>query len=99
MTSWLNISGTLSAFRLLRDPSLCLPHHTVPTFAHLPVPLSPALAPSSGDAGSSDEKKRAAPDIRAVVLDKDNCFAVPHGDDIYPAYKVGVDMVAVGGRN
>jgi phosphatidylglycerophosphatase GEP4 len=86
MTSWFNISGTLSAFRLLRDPSLCLPHHTVPTFAHLPVPLSPALAPG-GNAGG-DEKKRTAPDIRAVVLDKDNCFAVPHSNEIYPAYKV-----------
>jgi phosphatidylglycerophosphatase GEP4 len=86
MTSWFNISGTLSAFRLLRDPSLCLPHHTVPTFAHLPVPVSPALAPSNvGD------EKSAAPDIRAVVLDKDNCFAVPHSNGIYPAYKVGID--------
>ena len=84
MAAWFNISGTLSAFRLLRDPSLCLPHHTVPTFAHLPVPLSPALAPGGG----GDEKKGTAPDIRAVVLDKDNCFAVAHSNEIYPAYKV-----------
>jgi hypothetical protein len=89
MTSWFNISGTVSAFRLLRDPTLCLPHHTVPTFAHLPVPLSPALASSNvgGDA------KRRAPDIRAVVLDKDNCFAVPHSNEIYPACKVCIDRM------
>jgi hypothetical protein len=86
MTSWFNISGTLSAFRLLRDPSLCLPHHTIPTFASLPVPLSPALAQSTHAGG--DGTKRAPPDIRAVVLDKDNCFAVPHSNEIYPAYEV-----------
>jgi phosphatidylglycerophosphatase GEP4 len=83
MTSWLNISGTLTAFRLLRDPTLCLPHHTVSTFAHLPVPLSPALA--SSNVGN---EKKAGPDIRAVVLDKDNCFATPNSNEIYPAYKV-----------
>lgn len=69
----LNLSGTISLVRLLRDPSLCLPHHTIPTFNHLPVPLSSAF-----------EKA----DIRAVVLDKDNCFAAPKADTVFPAYRV-----------
>jgi phosphatidylglycerophosphatase GEP4 len=78
MSSWFNISGTLSAFRLLRDPSVCLPQLTVPTFAQLPVPITiPASRQGEKDA-----------DIRAVVLDKDNCFAIPHSNEIFPDYQV-----------
>ncbi|OCK93190.1 HAD-superfamily phosphatase [Cenococcum geophilum 1.58] len=73
----MNISGTLNVFRLIRDPTLCLPHHTVSTFNHLPVPLSKAFATRDGEKGV---------DIRAVVLDKDNCFAVPHKNEVYMPY-------------
>jgi len=76
--TWLNLPGTLSFFRLFKDPSLCLPHHTVSTFNSLPIPLSKAYAP-----GDSKDKH----DIRAVVLDKDNCFAIPHANDVYAGYK------------
>lgn len=75
----MNISGTLNVFRLIRDPTLCLPHHTVSTFNHLPVPLSKAFATRDGEKGV---------DIRAVVLDKDNCFAVPHKNEVYTSYNV-----------
>ncbi|EOA87291.1 uncharacterized protein SETTUDRAFT_135966 [Exserohilum turcica Et28A] len=75
----MNISGTLNIFRLLRDPTLCLPQHTVSTFNQLPIPLSQAFA-----AAPQQQKKV---DIRAVVLDKDNCFAVPHTDEVYEGYK------------
>jgi hypothetical protein len=75
----MNVSGTLSFFRLFRDPSLCLPHHTVSTFNHLPIPLSRAFTKADG------EKKV---DIRAVVLDKDNCFAVPKENEVYKPYTV-----------
>lgn len=71
----MNISGTLTFFKLFYAPSLCLPHHTVKTFADLPVPLSKAFPGKDVD-------------IRAVILDKDNCFAVPHENDVYEAYKV-----------
>lgn len=74
----LNLSGTLNVFRLLLSPSLCLPHATVPTFNDLPVPLNKAFANS--------EKV----DIRAVILDKDNCFAVPNANEIHAPYKVCV---------
>ncbi|CAD0099937.1 unnamed protein product [Aureobasidium mustum] len=73
----MNVSGTLSFFRLFRDPSLCLPHHTVSTFNHLPIPLSRPFTKADG------EKKV---DIRAVVLDKDNCFAVPKENEVYEPY-------------
>ena len=76
----MNVSGTLSFFRLFRDPSLCLPHHTVSTFNHLPIPLSRAFGKAEG------EKKV---DIRAVVIDKDNCFAVPKENEVYKPYTVG----------
>src|ERR1700759_2308007 len=78
MASWLNLSGTISAFRLLKDPALCLPHHTVSTFNHLPIPLSDGV--KNGEKGA---------DIRAVVLDKDNCFAIPHQNEVFEQYKVG----------
>jgi len=74
----LNLSGTLNILRLFANPALCLPHYTVPSFDKLPIPLSEAFKTGTG------EKK---PDIRALVLDKDNCFAVPHANDIYPAYQ------------
>ncbi|KAL8998279.1 MAG: hypothetical protein Q9169_002593 [Polycauliona sp. 2 TL-2023] len=69
----MNVSATLNAFRLLRNPSLCLPHATISTFNDLPVPLSKAF-------GSVEV------DIRAVVLDKDNCFAVPKENVVYKPY-------------
>ncbi|KAF2873511.1 mitochondrial PGP phosphatase [Massariosphaeria phaeospora] len=73
----MNLSGTLNVFRLIRDPALCLPQHTVSTFNHLPIPLSKALPAKNG-------QKEA--DIRAVVLDKDNCFAIPHTNEIHKPY-------------
>lgn len=78
----LNLSGTLNILRLFANPALCLPHHTVSSFDKIPVPLSEAFNTGKG------EKK---PDIRAVVLDKDNCFAVPHANEIYPAYQSKFD--------
>ncbi|KAJ4351817.1 uncharacterized protein N0V89_007161 [Didymosphaeria variabile] len=73
----MNISGTLNVFRLLREPTLCLPQHTVSTFNHLPVPLSKAFPKRDG------EKEV---EIKAVVLDKDNCFAIPHTNEIHKPY-------------
>lgn len=75
----MNISATVNIFRLFRDPSLCLPQHTVSTFNQLPIPLSSAFSGKDGEKG---------PDIRAVVLDKDNCFAVPKENRIYEPYNV-----------
>ncbi|KAL6709121.1 hypothetical protein ACN47E_001937 [Coniothyrium glycines] len=74
----MNISGTLTFFRLLREPTLCLPQHTVSTFNHLPIPLSQAFPKKDG---------AKEVDIRAVVLDKDNCFAIPHTDEIHTPYQ------------
>lgn len=68
----MNLSGTLNALRLLWKPSLCLPHVTVPSFDKLKIPL----------------KDDRFPNIKAVVLDKDNCFAVKHEATIYEPYRV-----------
>jgi hypothetical protein len=80
---WLNLSGTLNVFRLIKDPTLCLPQYTASTFNHLPIPLSKAFPKKTGKDGEKDV------DIRAVVLDKDNCFAIPHTDEVHKPYKVG----------
>lgn len=69
-----NLSGSFNFLRLFVNPTLCLPHHTVSTFDQIPVPLSNAFNVKQG------EKK---PDIRAVVLDKDNCFAVPYENHVH----------------
>jgi phosphatidylglycerophosphatase GEP4 len=73
----LNVSATLNVFRLLTRPTLCLPHATVSTFNHLPIPLNKAFG------------KYEKVDIRAVVLDKDNCFAIPNSNEIHKPYNVG----------
>ncbi|KAK4505580.1 hypothetical protein PRZ48_003543 [Zasmidium cellare] len=79
--SQMNISGTFNIFRLLTNPSLCLPHHTISTFDQLPIPLSQAFINRK-----NGPEKTKNPDIRAVVLDKDNCFSIPKQNEIYPAY-------------
>ena len=71
-----NVSATLNVFRLITKPTLCLPHATISTFNHLPIPLNKAFG------------KYKNVDIRAVVLDKDNCFAYPNSNDIHKPYKV-----------
>jgi len=79
----MNISGALNVFRLFANPALCLPQHTVATFDQIPIPLSAAFT------SRHDEKKK--PDIRAVVLDKDNCFAIPKQNNVYPQYQAKFD--------
>ena len=79
----MNVSGTLNAFKLLFNPSLCLPHASISNFNHLPIPLSVAFA--SGEKGQQ-------PDIRAVILDKDNCFARPKENVVYEEYKVPTSL-------
>lgn len=75
----MNVSATVSVFKLLIRPSLCIPHATVSTFDQVPNPVSEALAEANGG------KK---PDIRAVVLDKDNCFAIPRENSVHKPYAV-----------
>lgn len=73
----LNLSASLNVFKLLSNPSLCLPHATVPTFKDLPIPLDSAF-----------HNKSVQVDIKAVVLDKDDCFAVPETNEVHSPYKV-----------
>lgn len=74
----MNASGTFNFLRLFVNPSLCLPHATVSTFEQLPVPLNSLLQTSTTTTKT---------DIRAVVLDKDNCFAIPKHENVYPRYQ------------
>ncbi|KAI9713019.1 MAG: hypothetical protein M1820_001004 [Bogoriella megaspora] len=68
----MNISGTVNVLRILFQPSLCLPHATVTTFRDLPIPLNRAFT--------------SRIDVKAVVLDKDNCFAKPHENVVHEPY-------------
>lgn len=80
----MNVSASLNAFKLLIKPSLCLPHSTISTFNDLPIPVSKAFVPLNG----SDE-----PEIKAVVLDKDDCFAIPKENGIYKPYHVCIRLL------
>jgi len=73
----LNLSASLGVFKLLTRPSLCLPHAAVSTFNDIPIPLDKAF-----------ERGGKKPKIEAVVLDKDDCFAYPETNEVYPEYKV-----------
>ncbi|SPN98995.1 related to Phosphatidylglycerophosphatase GEP4, mitochondrial [Cephalotrichum gorgonifer] len=72
----LNLSASLNVFKLITRPALCLPQQTISTFADLPIPLDSVL-----------QKQGVKADIRAVVLDKDDCFAYPHANEVYKPYK------------
>lgn len=73
----LNLSASLNIFKLLSNPSLCLPHAAVSTFRDLPIPLDSAF-----------KRKGVDVNIRAVVLDKDDCFAVPETNEVHKPYQV-----------
>lgn len=75
----LNISATLNLLRLISQPNLCLPQCTISTFAQIPVPLDDAFV---------DKRGQKRTDIKAVILDKDNCFATPHTNYVHESYQV-----------
>ena len=75
----MNLSATLNFFKLLTRPSLFLPHATIPTFDGLSVGVPALLQKANGD---------KYPNIKAVVLDKDNCFAEPKKNEIHKPYQV-----------
>ncbi|KAG6356563.1 hypothetical protein INS49_014436 [Diaporthe citri] len=72
----LNLSASLNMFKLLSNPSLCLPHAAISTFRDLPIPLDSAF-----------KRKGVEVDIKAVVLDKDDCFAVPETNEVHKPYQ------------
>lgn len=72
-----NLSASFNVLRILFKPGICLPHHTVPTFGDLPIPLDKAL-----------QWEGRSAQIKAVVLDKDDCFAYPHTNEVHNDYKV-----------
>lgn len=75
----LNLSASLNIFKLIANPSLCLPHAIIPTFKDLPIPLNSAFERKGKD---------VKVDIKAVVLDKDDCFAIPETNEIHKPYQV-----------
>ncbi|RKU41892.1 hypothetical protein DL546_004363 [Coniochaeta pulveracea] len=72
----LNLSASLNVFKLLANPSLCLPHATISTFNDLPTPIEKAF-----------DGTRDKPIVKAVVLDKDDCFAYPESSTVFESYK------------
>ncbi|EEQ32388.1 conserved hypothetical protein [Microsporum canis CBS 113480] len=70
-----NISAfNVTATALLRNPSLLIPHLTIPTFLQLPDDLSYHLIDSAAPKAAGARP----PTIRALVIDKDNTLTPPH---------------------
>ncbi|KAK7730396.1 hypothetical protein SLS53_009015 [Cytospora paraplurivora] len=80
----LNLSASLNIFKLIANPSLCLPHAVIPTFKDLPIPLNSAF---------EGKGKDFKVDIKAVVLDKDDCFAIPETNEIHKPYQERFDAL------
>lgn len=74
----MNVPAILGALKVIKTPSLCLPHQAVPTFADIPIHWDRQFEYQPGKHS----------DIKAVVLDKDNCFAVPNQDVVDPSCEV-----------
>ncbi|ODV87143.1 hypothetical protein CANARDRAFT_5699 [[Candida] arabinofermentans NRRL YB-2248] len=72
MVAW-NLSATVNIVRLLFKPELCLPHLNVPSFNQIPIPVVIQSIPNDK--------------IKAIVLDKDNCFAKDHDDKVWFEYE------------
>lgn len=74
-----NLSGTIGALSLIFRPAQCLPQAVVRNFNELPIPISKVF--------ESDARIKNV-NIRAVVLDKDDCFARPGETEIAAENKV-----------
>ena len=81
----MNLSGTINTFRLLYAPRLARPHVVLSHFSELTFPLGKCIKANVKRLHGLDVPE---PDIRAVVIDKDNCIARPHALEIWPAYQV-----------
>ncbi|CCJ30982.1 unnamed protein product [Pneumocystis jirovecii] len=78
----MNIGAILPSICALFRPSLLIPHITVGTFADIPDHLSSSLKNSI-----KSPHFHLDVDIRAIVIDKDNCISIPKKLELYDAYK------------
>jgi len=67
----MNLSGTLNAWRAVMTPKIVRPHVVLGQFSDITFPLSKCVAANVKQRWGIDVQ----PDIRAVVIDKDNCIA------------------------
>lgn len=82
----MNAPALLCALKTLRDPALCLPHATIPQLSHLPIPVSKGFTRYRPSLASEKQQDSGLePDIRAVILDKDNTFALANSNTIDPS--------------
>lgn len=81
--------SNLPALRLtlayaLHDPASLLPHATIPTLVHLPIPVS---------SGLPTLPTGTKPVIRALVLDKDNTLCPPKTSSLHSAYLAKLEQL------
>ena len=88
----MNLSGTINTFRLLYAPRLARPHVVLSQFNELTFPLGKCIKANVKRLHGVDVPE---PDIRAVVIDKDNCIARPHALEVWPSYQVFQDKSGI----
>ncbi|KUL85850.1 hypothetical protein ZTR_07368 [Talaromyces verruculosus] len=77
----------LTVSTLLKQPSHFLPNLTIPTFLELPEQIGQHLASSTSSTTSPPEQKpQRIPQIKALILDKDNTLCPPHTTTIPKPY-------------
>ncbi|CAB39898.2 phosphatidylglycerol phosphate phosphatase Gep4 [Schizosaccharomyces pombe] len=71
----INIEGIQAFCQTIRNPRRIIPHATFPTFSQIPCNINYFL----------EQKFQVPVDIRALVLDKDNCITLPNETTIAEA--------------
>jgi phosphatidylglycerophosphatase GEP4 len=80
----MNISALYLGLSCIFRPSKLRPSLILQDFAQLPQDIAAELSQASRHRGRDETVKV---DIRALVLDKDNCFATPYSLNVHDAYR------------
>lgn len=86
----MNIVGVLYGLTCVIRPSRLLPSLVIDEFSDLPHDIAGALLSKSRNA----QGEKQSLDIRALVLDKDNCFAEPDSLAVAGKYLVRVKKIS-----
>ena len=79
----MNIPAVVYGLSCIFRPSRLRPTLTIEEFSEMPINIAEALQSSIRERSSDDKKI----DIRALVIDKDNCFAKPYATEVWPHYQ------------
>lgn len=79
----MNLVGTVYGIAAIFRPSRLIPSLTVDEFSDIPLDIAAALTKAKNQGQDTSQLL----DIRALVVDKDNCFAEPYAQEVWPRYQ------------